>query len=201
MKKILNETNHIRRLMGLPLIKEETLNSPQSEEDLKTLLSNNGFELDDKSKTSGMVWKYTNKNTLVSVYKNTNGDYFVSQKQFYNPKTELSVPTSAKSFTIPYEDKGPETWNNIMTTYIQSKNIYDPSWSLDAITKQINKIESTIQGLTKDQINTVIGTINRTINSVEDNIKKWLVDQNKQLATNRLNQVKTLAKEKGLKIS
>lgn len=199
MKKILNETNHIRRLMGLPLIKEETLNSPQSEEDLKTLLKNNGFE-DDKNKTSGMVWKYTNKNTLVSVYKNTNKKYFVSQKQFYNPKTELSVPTSSKSFTIPYND-GPETWNNIMTTYIQSKNTYDPSWSLDAIKTQIGNIKSTIEDLTDNDIKTFSGNINGSINSVEDNINKWLKDPDKSTAIKGINDVKTLANSKGLKTS
>ena len=38
------------------------------------------------------------------------------------------------------------------------------------------------------------------IKSVEENINKWLIDPDKQIAKNNLNQLKGLAKEKGLTV-
>jgi tetratricopeptide (TPR) repeat protein len=138
--------------------------------------------------------------TQVFTFKTKDGKLYVSQRGFYNPKTNLHIPTTTTSFKIPVTTEYQKYWDMAVNDYIQSKNIYDPSWSLENINDQIKKIEDEIKITNNTDIVKVGKVFISVIKSVEENINKWLIDPDKQIAKNNLNQLKGLAKEKGLSV-
>ena len=175
----------------------ESLEPPKSEDEYISIIKNNGFT-QVSSTDPNTVWKYENSKTQVFTFKTKDGKLYVSQRGFYNPKTDLHIPTTTTSFKIPVTTEYQKYWDRAVNDYIQSKNIYDPSWSLENINDLIKKIEDNLKITNDKDIVTVGGVFIRNIKSVEENINKWLVDPDKQLAKNNLNQLKGLAKEKGL---
>ena len=174
----------------------EEVDTPNNDTEYINLIKDNGFTL--KPYTTNMVWKYENDKTKVYTYKLKSGDIYLGQTQFFNPKTNLQVPSSVIRFKLPYFSESAYSWDELMSEYIQSKNIFDPSWSLESINNQIEKIEGNLTDMKETDINKFGDVFIRTIKGVEDNINKWLEDPDKSMAVNSLNTVKTLAKEKGL---
>ena len=177
----------------------ESENPPNNDGQYIDVLKENGFVL--KPYTTDMVWKYENDKTKVYTYKLKGGDVYMKQGLFYNPKSDLTIPSSTISFRLPITSENGVTWDKLMSEYIQSKNISDPSWSLENIKDQIEKINSALTDTKVGQIDNFADMFIRTFKGVEDNINKWLVDPDKALAIADLIATKKLAKEKGLKIT
>ncbi len=188
-----------RRYLKQKSLIVESEEPPKNDEQYIDILEKNGFTL--KPYTTDMAWKYENDKTQVYTYKLKSEDVYMGQGLFYNPKSDLTISSSAIRFRLPFSPKGDMTWDMIMSKYIQSKNIYDPSWSLENIKDQIEKINSTLTDMKVGQIDNFAGMFIRTFKGVEDNINKWLVDPDKTLAIADLIATKKLAKEKGLKIT
>jgi len=201
-KNVIKNANLIleERFLKQKLVITESLEPPKSESEYISILKNNGFT-QVKSTDPNTVWKYENSKTQVFTYKTKDNKIYVSQRMFYNPKSNLHIESSTTNFKIPVTTEYQQYWDKAVNNYIQSKNIYDPSWSLENINDQIRKIEQELKITNNVDIVKVGKVFINSIKSVEENINKWLVDPNKQSATNSLNQVKNLAKEKGLNIS
>ena len=188
-----------RYLKQKSLIVESEI-SPNNAGQYIDILKENGFVLKPCT-TTNMVWKYGNDKTKVYTYK-LKGEYvYMVQEGFYNPKSDLTIPSSTISFRLPITSENGVTWDKLMSEYIQSKNISDPSWSLENIKDQIEKINSALTDTKVGQIDNFADMFIRTFKGVEDNINKWLVDPDKALAIADLIATKKLAKEKGLKIT
>lgn len=178
----------------------ESLEPPKSESEYIEILKNNGF-VPVKSEDPDTVWKYENSKTQVFAYKVKNGKFYVTQRGFYNPKTDLHIPTTTTFFKIPVIGQDKSYWDRAINEFIMSKNIYDPSWSLESINDQIKKIETNLTDMKETEIVKVGDLFIRTIKRVEDSINQWLKDPEKTEATNNLNNIKSIAREKGLNIS
>jgi hypothetical protein len=185
-----------QRYLKQKLVIVESDSSPNNDSEYLNLIKDNGFTL--KPYTTNMVWKYENDKTKVYTYKLKSGDIYLGQTQFFNPKTNLQIPSSVIRFKLPFVSESNSSWDELMSKYIQSKNTFDPSWSLESINNQIEKIEGNLSDMKETDINKFGDVFIRTIKGVEDNINKWLEDPDKSTAVNSLNTVKTLAKEKGL---
>ena len=188
-----------QRYLKQKYIISEGETSPNNDDEYLRIVKENGFTL--KPYTTNMVWKYENDKTKVYTYKLKSGDVYLGQTQFFNPKTNLQIPSSVIRFKLPYFSESSSSWDKLMSEYIQSKNVFDPSWSLESINNQIEKIEGNLSDMKETDINKFADVFIRTIKVVEDNINKWLEDPDKSIAVNTLNTTKKLAKEKGLNIS
>jgi hypothetical protein len=183
----------------LQLLLNEEIEKPNNDSEYITLLTNNGFI--KKPHTTDMIWKYENDKTKTYSYKLKNGDIYLGQRMFYNPKNDLSVSGSVINFKLPLTPDNVLTWNNGYNNIIKSKNIYDPSWSLDAIESQLKKINDNLNLMKKEEILKVSDNFIKIIKGVETNINNWLVNPDKVTAIGYLTNTKNLAKEKGLNIS
>jgi hypothetical protein len=183
----------------LQLLLNEEIEKPNNDSEYITLLTNNEFI--KKPHTPDMIWKYENDKTKTYSYKLKNGDIYLGQRMFYNPKNDLSVSSSVINFKLPLTPDNLLTWNSGYNNIIKSKNIYDPSWSLDAIESQLKKINDNLNSMKKDEILKVSDNFIKIIKGVETNINNWLVNPDKITAIGHLTNTKNLAKEKGLNIS
>ena len=128
----------------------EEVDTPNNDTEYINLIKDNGFTL--KPYTTNMVWKYENDKTKVYTYKLKSGDIYLGQTQFFNPKTNLQVPGEIKRFKLPYFSESAYSWDELMSEYIQSKNIFDPSWYLESINNQIEKNNlNQIKDITKEK--------------------------------------------------
>ncbi len=205
-----------RRYLKQKSLIVESENPPINDKEYINILKKNGFTLKPyttelKPYTTDMDWKYENDKTQVYTYKLKSDklksdklkseDVYMGQGLFYNPKSDLTISSSIIRFRLPITSENGVTWDKLMSEYIQSKNIYDPSWSLEKVKEQIENINLTLTDMKVGQIDKFEGMFIRTFKGVQYNINKWLVDPDKTLANDELIKAKKLAKEKGLKIT
>ena len=128
-----------------PLVTEETTTLPQTEDEFKKLLTDNGFVIPNEEETvkffspatftmSKYNWVYINKETKGYSYKSENRITF-GLKSIYIPKEDKTYPTEFQSIT-----GFPVTENNrrFIEKYITNPPKFDKSYDFDSILRTLD---------------------------------------------------------------